>query len=158
MVKELHDIFPYLTQKKIWKLLLIIKSRYNKYWKVWISRLEASRIWTSERQMQNFINYLREIGAFSNIKKVLCKKWYYCNCYSLSEWFVEWLEQVRNFVKQEYINPVKFVLNRFPVVRKYGKIKFKVNWERYIIHTRWDYKNVIYDVWNNCIINPLDLC
>jgi hypothetical protein len=43
MIKELLDIFPKLTDKKIYKILLAIKARYKKYKVIGISRLEATR-------------------------------------------------------------------------------------------------------------------
>lgn len=158
MVEELNDIFPHFTQIKIYKILLSIKCRYKKYWIIWISRLEASRFWTSERQMQYFIYYLREIKAINKIKMVKSfKNNFKCNVYSLSDWFKNWLEEVKEFIKKkfEYINPTEYVKARFPYKIEKNKLKFKINWDRYIIHLRWRFKDKIYDVWNNCIINPL---
>jgi hypothetical protein len=42
MIEELKDIFPKLTEKKIYRLLLTIKARYKKYKVIGISRLEAT--------------------------------------------------------------------------------------------------------------------
>jgi len=161
MIQEIHDIFPKLSERNIYKLLLAIKCRYIKFGKIWLSRLEASRFWISERQLQSFIDYLREVGA---INKIWMVKWwnncFKCNVYKLWKWFIEWLQEVKDFIKKtfEYINPTAYIQARFNYKIKYWKIKFKVNWNRYIIATRWRFKDVIYDVWNNYIINPLDIC
>lgn len=159
MISEIQDILPKLTERKIYRLLLTIKARYIKYGKIWISRLEATRYWTSERQLQSFIDYLRDSEAIKKIGMTQCNNGFKCNVYSLAEWFKKWLEEVKDFVKKtfEYINPTAYVKARFNCKIKYWKIKFKVNWNRYIIHTRWRFKNVIYDIWNDCIINPLEL-
>jgi hypothetical protein len=89
-----------------------------------------------------------------------CKKnAFKCNVYSLWTWFIEWLEEVKDFVLKtfKYVNPITYVKARFTTKTVWSKLKFKVSWDRYIIHLRWKFKNVIYDVWNNCIINPLKL-
>lgn len=157
MIQELKDIFPHLTERKIWKILLTIKFRYIKYGTIGFSRLEATRFGTSERQLQAFINYLRDIWAITKDWMVLAlatgRK---CNVYSLSTWFIEWLKEVKDFVKKtfEYIDPVAYVKARFIVKKEWSKLKFKVSWNRYIIYLRWKFKNVIYDVWNNSIIAP----
>lgn len=160
MISEIHDIFPNFTEKKIWKILITIKARYKTYGTIGISRLEASRFGTSERQMQYFIDYLRESEAIRKLTMVKCKNnAFKCNVYTLSEWFIAWLNEVKDFIKKEfkYINPVTYVKSKFTIKKEWSKLKFKVNWNRYIIHTRWKFKNVIYDVWNNCITNPTTL-
>ncbi len=149
-----------LTERKIWKLLLTLKTRYKKYKVIWISRLEAVRFGTSERQLQNFIYYLRNFWYIEKIRMVKgnnnCFK---CNVYSLSDVLIEFLKDIKDYVKKtfEYINPIEYVKARFTLKKKYNKLKFKVNWNRYIIHLRGKFMNVVYDVWNNCIINPLEL-
>jgi len=158
MVTELKKNFPNLSENQIWKLLLTIKARYKTYTVIGISRLEAIRYWMSERQLQSFINFLRESKALNKIRMIKCKKnAFKCNVYRLSEWFIEWLNEIKDFVKKTftYIDPTNYVKSRFSYKIKYWKIKFKVNWNRYIIHQKWRFKNVIYDVWNNCIISPL---
>ena len=158
MILELQDIFPKFSEQKIWKILLTIKARNKTYWTIGLSRLEATRFGISERQMQNFINYLRNSKAIKKIRMAYTNG-FKCNVYSVSKWFVEWLEEVKDFVRNvfEYINPTEYVRSRFTVKKEWGKLKFKVNWNRYIIHLRGNFKDVIYDVWNNCIINPLKL-
>ena len=160
MIEELKDIFPKLTEKKIYRLLLTIKARYKKYKVIGISRLEATNYWTSERQLQSFIDFLRDNWAIKKISMAKCKKnAFKCNVYSLWTWFIEWLEEVKDFVLKtfKYVNPITYVKARFTTKTVWSKLKFKVSWDRYIIHLRWKFKNVIYDVWNNCIINPLKL-
>jgi len=160
MIKELQDIFPRMTERKIWKILLTIKFRYKTYWTIGLSRLEASRFGTSERQMQAFIRYLRDINAINKVWMIMAlwtgRK---CNVYSLSLWFIEWLEEVKDFVKKvfTYIDPVAYVKSKFKVKRKYWILKFKVDGERYQISERGRFKGKIYDIANNCIINPLSL-
>ena len=159
MIQELKDIFPHITEYKIWKILLTIKFRYIKYWTIWISRLEASRFWLSERQLYSFIKYLREVQAIKKYKMAVAINGFKCNVYKVSKWFSDGLNDIKEFIKKkfEYINPLEYVKARFVIVKEWSKLKFKVNWNRYIIHTRWRFKNVIYDVWNNCIISPLTL-
>ena len=158
MISELHDIFPKFTEQKIWKILLTIKARYKKHGVIGLSRLEAARFGISERQMQNFINYLRNSKAIKKIRMAYTNG-FKCNVYSVSKWFSEGLEEVKDYVRKvfEYINPTEYVKARFTVKKEGGKLKFKVNWNRYIIHLRGNFKDVIYDVWNNCIINPMKL-
>jgi len=158
MIQELQDIFPRFTEQKIWKILLTIKARYKKHGVIGLSRLEAARFGTSERQMQTFINYLKQTKAIKKIR-MACVHGFKCNVYSISKWFAEWLEDVKDFVRNvfEYINPTEYVKARYVIKREWWKLKFKVEWNRYIIHLRWKFKNVIYDVWNNCIINPIEL-
>lgn len=157
MISELQDIFPKFTEQKIWKILLTVKARYMKHGSIGISRLEAARFGTSERQMQAFINYLKETQAIRKIRMATASNGFKCNVYSLAKWFVEWLEEVKNFVKKEYVNPLEYVKQRFVTKKEGSKLKFKVDWNKYIIHLRGKFKNVIYDVWNNCIISPLSL-
>ena len=157
MIEELKDIFPKLTERKIYRLLLTIKARYNKYKVIGISRLEATRYGTSERQLQSFIDYLRESWAIEKIDMVKCKNnAFKCNIYNLSEWFINWLQEVKDFVKKtfKYINPLDFVKARFPYKIKNGKLKFEVNWDRHIIHLRGRFKGVIYSLNEDKIINP----
>jgi len=157
MTQELYNIFPNLTEQKIWKLLLTIKFRYKKHGAIGISRLEATRYGTSERQLQAFIKYLRDIDAIRKVKMATAINWFKCNVYSLSKWFSDWLKEVKEFVKKkfEYINPTNYVKSRFTYKETPSKITFKVHWDKYIIHKRGRFKGVIYDVVNNLIINPL---
>ena len=159
MINELSDKFPNITERKVWRILLTIKFRYMKYGTIGISRLESVRFWISERQLQKFIKYLRDIKAIKKVKSRFTQNWFKCNVYSVFKWFSEWLKEVREYVKKkfEYIDALDYVKGKFATKKEWSKIKFKVNWDRYIIHTRWKFKNVIYDVWNNCIINPLNL-
>lgn len=157
MISELKDIFPNLTERKIWKILLTIKFRYIKHGTIGISRLEATRFGTSERQLQAFIKYLREIEALRMVKSAITKTGFKCNVYSLAGWFSDGLKEVKEFVKKtfEYINPVAYVKANFAIKKEWSKLKFKVNWNRYIIHLRWKFKNVIYGVAEKRIISPL---
>jgi len=159
MIEELQDIFPRLTTRNIWKLLLTIKFRYMKFGTIGISRLEASRFGISERQLQWFIDYLRDLWAIKKVRFALATNWFKCNVYSLAWWFSDGLKEVKEYIKKQfvYIDPVAYVKARFPYKIKYGKLKFEVNWDKYIIHLRGRFKDKIYDVWNNCIINPLKL-
>lgn len=159
MVSEIHNIFPNLTEQKIWKILLTVKARYKKHGTIGISRLEATRFGTSERQMQNFINYLKQTQAIKKVKMATASNGFKCNVYKLASWFIEGLEEVKDFVRKvfEYINPTEYVKERFITKKKGNKLKFKVNWNRYIIHLSGRFKGVIYDVWNSRIINPLKL-
>jgi hypothetical protein len=160
MIEEFKDIFPRLTSRQIWRLLLTIKLRYKTYGKLWLSRLEASNYWISERQMLKFIDYLRDTKAIEKIGMTISKNnWMKCNVYSIWKWFLNWLNKVKEYIKKtfEYVDPISYVKARFQTKTKYWKLSFKVNWNKYIIHLRGDFKNVIYDVWNNCIINPLTL-
>ena len=159
MQEELQDIFPKIKPKQIWKLLITIKARIKKYNVIWLSRLEAIRFWLSERQMQSFIYYLRNVWAIN--KKWMVKGWnncFKCNVYSLSEWFLEEINKIKDFVvkKFEYIEPLEYMLARFnPVKHKYWKYHFIVNWNRYIINERGKYKWKIYWCEENKLINPL---
>lgn len=159
MTQELLDIFPKFTEQKIWKILITVKARYKKHGTIGISRLEATRFGTSERQMQKFINYLKQTQAIKKVKMATASNGFKCNVYKLALWFIEGLEEIKDYVRKkfEYIDPIMFVKTRFTTKKVWNKLKFKVNWNRYIIHLKWKFKNVIYDVWNNCIINPLEL-
>ena len=119
MIKELQDIFPKFTEQKIWKILLTVKARYKKHGTIGISRLEATRFGTSERQMQNFINYLKQSQAIKKVKMATASNGFKCNVYSVSKWFVEWLEEVKDYTRKvfEYINPTEYVRSRF-VIKK----------------------------------------
>lgn len=164
MIQELQDIFPKFTEQKIWKILITIKTRYVKYGTIGISRLEASRFWTSQRQMQAFITYLRQIRALRKKRMAIAINGFKCNVYSLAGWFVEWLEEVKSFVKKvfTYINPVEYVKAKFTYKQDRYNIKFDYNWEKYYIPLRGRFKWKIFSVlwWNNGnwkLINPLTL-
>ena len=91
------------------------------------------------------------VKSFRNVFK--------CNVYSLKKWFSDLLEEVREFVKKEfeYIDPILYVKSRFSCKQKYGKIKFEVAGNKYIIHLRGKFKWKIYWVSEKVIINPLKL-
>ncbi|MGB2111468.1 MAG: hypothetical protein ACPHY8_06765 [Patescibacteria group bacterium] len=89
MISEIQDIFPKFTEQKIWKILLTVKARYKKHGTIGISRLEAARFGTSERQMQNFINYLKQSQAIKKVRMATASNGFKCNVYSLAKWFVE---------------------------------------------------------------------
>jgi len=153
MLQELKEIFKTFAEKQIYRILLSIKSRNNKYNDVWISRKEWKKYWLSEKQMRNFINFLRDTWNLTIIWKRKSRSWWLCNIYKLSEWFIEWLKIIRGFTFK-YIEPISFVKRHFIYKKKYWRIKFKVNWNRYFIQLIWDFPWVIYWVEENKIINP----
>ena len=160
MISEIHELIPKLSEQKIWKILLTIKARHKKYWKIWLSRLEHVRFWTSERQIWYIIEVLISFWAMEKIWMVKAfSNWFKCNVYKLWQWFVKELEEVRSWIKKsfKYINPTEYVKANFKYKIKYNNIKFEINWINYVISLYWKYKWVILDTINRKIVSPLDL-
>lgn len=160
MISDLQDVFPNLTERKIYLMLITIKGRFKKYGTIGLSRCESTNFGASQRQVQAFINYLRAIDAIRKVWMRKCENSAYkCNVYSLSEWFAGALNEVRDIVKKvwEYVDPTAYVKSKFAVKKEWGKLKFKVSGDRYIIHLGGRFRGKVYDVWNNRIINPLEL-
>jgi hypothetical protein len=157
MLQTIQENFPNLTEKKIKKLLYCLKNRNRKYQRVWISRIECTKFWISERQLQKFINFLRDkwFLIFEKHKKLV--QWFYCNVYRLSQFFRNELEKIRDYVKKqfEYINPLVFMKNHFNFTVKYWIYTFKIDWNKYKINTRGRFKDKIFSCFENKIVNPL---
>lgn len=157
MLQTLQSNFPNLTERKIKKLLYCLKYRNEKYNRVWLSRIECTKFGISERQLQNFINFLREkwFLIFEKHKKML--KWFYCNIYRVSQFFRNELQKLRNFVKKqfEYINPLEFMKNHFDYQIKCWVYKFKVDWNTYKVSTKGRFTNKIFSCSENKIVSPL---
>lgn len=158
-IEEIIWEIPKLTEKKVYKIFCSMKERNKKYWNFWLGKRDGFRFWISERQMQYFVNLMLDYWFLSIEKEVYSSRGFKCRVFKASEQLKQYFICIKDYVfkKFEYIDPVAYVKARFCVVKEWSKLKFKVAWNRYIIHLRWRFKNVIYDVWNNCIINPLIL-
>lgn len=157
MLEEIQKNFPKLSENKIKKLLYSLKYRNQKYNRVWLSRIECTKFGISERQLQNFINFLREkwFLIFENHKKM--NNWFYCNIYKISQFFRNELQKLKDYVKKklEYINPLEFMKNRFDYQIKCWIYKFKIDWNIYKISTKGRFANKIFSCYDNKIISPL---
>lgn len=146
-----------ISEKQRYRILLTIKTRFQKYWIVWLSRLEASKFWLSERQMLNIINYLRT--SWNLLLKWMTKcnnNKFKCNVYSLSNEFIELLKWISWYIKNTFkeIDIVQFIKSRFDYKKKNNKLIFNSDWIKYIVQLRWKFKNMIYDCYNNKIVSP----
>jgi hypothetical protein len=159
MVKELHDIFPRISENSMYRILLSIKQRYEKYWHTWLSRYEWEKFWVSQRQMVYLINYLRESWALITKWKARTKWWQYCLIYTFSDWFKEWLSSVKAFIKKvfTYIDPLSYIKSKVKTTLKRWRHYFNISWNWYFISTRWRFKNVIYSMSENKIVDPLTI-
>lgn len=153
----------WFTDRQLYKIFLAIKQRYKKHGIVWFSRLEATRFWVSERRMQSFITALRK-------DKKLVKTWmvkgnnnpFKCNIYKLSKEFIDFLEQIKEFVKKEFIykqytpDDVINYVSTF-AKKKYHQWKFTIEWNLYIVADRWKWRGKIYSCSESKIISLITL-
>lgn len=156
MIEDLREIFPNISQKQLWKLLLTLKCRYKTFDRVWISRKEATRFWLSERQLQAFIVYLRNIWILELIWRAKASNGFLCNVYKIGKEFISLFDNINWFVKKafKYLNPLEFVKSNFRYKTRYWKLEFKHNGNKYIIHRKGRFKDKIYWIIENKIINP----
>ena len=150
------NYFWKIKPKSFWLICQIIKYRNKKYWKIGLSRLEHSRIWLSQRELQKIINYLRKNNL---LKKIDMIRWnnnkFLCNIYELSNDFVNYLQTIKEFAKKQYlsiISNIEAIQSRFSYINKKNKIIFEKNWIKYIIQKKWKFKDKIYDCYNNKIV------
>jgi len=158
-IDEIIWEIPKLTQKKVYKIFCSMKQRNKRYWTFWLGKRDGFRFWISERQMQYFVNLMLNYWFLSIDSEVRSSRGFKCRVFKASKELLWYFKQIKDYVvkKFEYIDPVAYVKARFTVKKEWWKLKFKVNWNRYIIHLRGRFKDKIYDVWNNLIINPLKL-
>lgn len=83
-------------------------------------------------------------------------KQYFCNVYSLWEEFLKDFLGIKSFIKKafEYINIVDFVKSNFNTVTKWWRIIFKHNGNKYIVQRTGRFKDKIYWITEDQIINP----
>lgn len=150
---------PKLTEKKVYRIFCSMKARNKKYWTFGLGKRDGFRFGISERQMQYFVNLMLDYWFLSIDSEVRSSRGFKCRVFKASKQLLSYFIQIKDYVvnKFEYINPTDYIKARFITKKVWSKLKFKVSWNRYIIHLRWKFKNVIYDVWNNCIVNPLSL-
>jgi hypothetical protein len=158
-INEIIWEIPKLTERKVYRIFCSMKARQKKYWTFWLGKRDGFRFWVSERQMQYFVNLMINYWFLSIDSEVKSSRGFKCRVFKASKQLLNYFIQIKDYVatKFEYIDPVAYVKARFIIKKVWSKLKFKVHWDRYIIHLRWRFKNVIYDVGNNCIINPLSL-
>lgn len=156
-ISEIIWEIPKLTEGKVYRIFCSIKARQKKYWVFGLWKRDGFRFWVSERQMQYFVNLMLDYWFLSIDSIVYSSRWFKCRVFKASKQLLWYLNEIKDYVKKvfTYVDPIAYVKTRFITKKVWSKLKFKVHWERYIIHLRWRFKNVIYDIWNNCIINPL---
>jgi hypothetical protein len=153
----------WLSDRKEYKILLAIKQRYKKYWKIWISRLEYNRFWLSERKMNEVIKLLKSKWLILFYKSV---KWnnnaYKCNQYTISEEFKSLLDGVVEFTKKVFTyiqytpDDVINYISQFSQLKK-KQWKFTINWSKYIVADSWKWRWKIFSVEENRIISLITL-
>lgn len=158
-IKEINWELPKISTRRIYTVLMSIKGRLKKYKTIWLGRRDWPKFNISERQMPKLINLLIDTWHLIEKWHTRGSRWFSCRVYELSDYLKRELANLKDYVKAkfEYINPVEYVKARFAYKIKYGRIKFEVDWNKYMIALRGKYKNVIYDCTNNNIINPLKL-
>lgn len=158
----LKEWFPKIQEKMLIKILFTLKARSEQFNSIWFSRKEAYKFNMSEWTLQKIIYYLRNYWIIELVWQTKTKNFYdyqKCNVYKLSDNFKQLFKDLQFFTKKvfEYINPLEFMKKFFSYKFKYHKYEFKVNWLKYIIHTTWRFKNKIFWVEDNKIINPYTL-
>ena len=152
--------FKNISDKQINRILFTIKARFQKYWIVWISRLEWIKFWLSERQMLNLINHLRIYWYLKFKWMVKCNNnKYKCNTYSVTDMFMTILEKLKWITNKiiKHIDTIEYIKNNFVFKKKYWKIIFELKWVKYIVSLRGRFKNKIYDSFNNKIVSIYSL-
>jgi len=148
---------PKLTERKVYRIFCSMKARYKKYWNFWLGKRDWFRFWVSERQMQYFVNLMIDYWFLSIEDEVYSSRGFKCRVFKASKQLIEYLLKIKDYVLYTYVDPVAYVKARFTYKIKYSKLEFKVKWNKYIIHLRGRFKDKIYDVSENKIINPLVL-
>jgi len=162
ILELLQDNFPKIKQRILIKIIFMLKWRNNQYKNIGFSRYEASKLWLSQPTLQKIIYFLRDFWILEYKWKVLRTKWdFLCNIYNLSQDFISLFNDLEFFVKKtfQYIDPIVFMKQMFTYT--YDKVtkcyKFKVNWYKYLISTRWRFAWKIFWLSENKIINPYSL-
>ena len=162
ILELLQDSFPKVSQKTLIKIIFTLKARESQFWLIGFSRYESDKFNIWERTLQKIIYFLRDFWLLEYKQKKLRTKWdFLCNIYTLSSDFVEMFRSLEFFTKKifEYLDPIIFMKRFFSYKLDLKKkcYKFKINWNRYIIQTKWKFKWKIYWIEENKIINPFDL-
>ena len=166
ILELLQEEFPKVKEKSLIKIIFSLKSRVSLYsnWNIGFSRTEYVNFGLSEATLQKIIYFLRDYWILEKvwIKKITPKnptEFKYCNIYKIADFFLDLLKDLEFFTRKvfEYINPIEFMRKYFKFTFKYWLYKFKHNWNRYYINTKWKFKNVIFWETEQKIINPLFL-
>ena len=166
ILELLQEQFPKVKEKTFIKIIFALKSRNDLYWNwnIGLSRLESDDFSVWEATLQKIIYFLRNFWIIEKVweRKITTrdkKEERLCNIYKIADFFLSMLNELEYFSKHifEYINPTEFVRKYFKPILKYWLYKFKVNWNRYYINTKWKFRWVIYWESENKIINPLEL-
>ena len=160
ILELLQENFPKIESKSLIKIIFTIKARDSQFKKIWFSRYESYKFWIWNDTLQRIIYFLRDFWLLEKTWTKIRNKWVHtCNIYKLSDDFRQLFNELQFFTKKvfEYINPLEFMKKFFSYKFRFWIYTFKVNWQKYLIQTRWAYKDVIYWTVENKIINPLSL-
>lgn len=164
ILEFLQENFPKINKEIFIKIIFSLKSRAEKFEFIWFSRKEFEKFKIWESKLQEIIYFLRDFWILEKIwTKVITPNGntsrHNCNLYKISDFFKKLLDNLEFFTKNifEYVNPLEFAKKYFSPKLKYWLWKFKVNWNRYFINTKWKFSWKIFWESENKIINPLVL-
>lgn len=160
ILELLKDNFPQVSDRTLIKIIFTLKARDSQFDKIWLSRYESDSFNVWQQTLQRIIYFLRDYWILEYTWKRIRSKWtYLCNLYKLNDNLVQIFRDLEFFSKKmfEYINPLVFMKRYFSYKFRYWIYTFKINWHKYIIQTRWPYRDVIYWIHEDKIINPYEL-
>lgn len=101
--RSIQNYFEVKNEKLTNRILWAIKWRNECYWEVWISRKETDKFQTTERQIRDIIQNLRDAWLLKlKERRQSTKNKYLCNVYELSQEFKQILNLLQNYI--EFLN------------------------------------------------------
>ncbi len=162
-IDEINSEIPKISKKNIFKLLMKLKWRFKKYNKIWLGKRDWQNYWISTRQMTYFIDLLINTWHLIENWKTRTKDNFICRTFKLSKYLIEELSKLKDYVltKVENLSDrikkwedqndcVNYIKNNYGFYKEKSRKKwFKVDWLIYVIHTYWNYENMIFDTTQN---------
>lgn len=164
-INEINWEIPKISKRTVFKILVWLKLRYKKYSKIWLWKRDWEKFNISERQMTYFIDLLIQTWHLLIDWETRTKKWFLCRVFKLSDYLKEELFKLKDkvFTKVDNLservkkwesenNTIDYIKNNFWFYKeKIWKKWFKYNGVIYVIPTKWEYENKIFDTTQNKI-------